>query len=118
MQEQSPTRELRTDARKRSCVLALHIDRDRLSRHGYRLSKPQIPGLIDVYDSNLTDSEGQLTGSKRGQNGGVTAGWRSAETRMDTGADGVSVQKYKNGASVVVNENQVVAARRNHAGVR
>lgn len=85
---------------------------------GDTLSKPQIPGLIDVYDSNLTDSEGQLAGSKRGQNGGVTEGWRSDETRMNTGANGVSVQKYKNGASVVVNENQVVAARRNHAGVR
>ena len=47
-------------------------------------SKPQIPGLIDVYDSNLTDSEGQLAGSKRGQNGGVTEGWRDVETRMNT----------------------------------
>src|SRR5438477_178400 len=39
---------------------------------GENPSKPQIPGLIDVYDLNLTDSEGRLAGPKRGQNGGVT----------------------------------------------
>ena len=46
--------------------------------------RPQIPGLINVYDLNLTDSEGQLAGSKRGQNGGVDGvGGRSDETRMN-----------------------------------
>ena len=79
-------------------------------------SKPQIPGLIDVYDSNLTDPEGQLAGSKRGQNGGVTEGWRSAETRMDTGADRGFAQNHENSTSVGIGENPVVAAnRRNHA---
>ena len=86
---------------------------------GDNSSKPQIPGLIDVYDSNLTEQEGQLAGSKRGQNGGVTEGWRGAETRMDTGANGVSVQIHENSTSVEVGENPVVAAHRhNHAGVR
>jgi DNA primase catalytic core len=37
-------------------------------------SKPQLPGLIHVYDTNLTELKPQLTDSKRGQNGGVTAG--------------------------------------------
>jgi hypothetical protein len=82
-------------------------------------SKPQIPGLIDVYDSNLTDLEGQLAGSKRPQNGGVTAGWRSAETRMDTGSNGVFAQNHENSTSTVIGENPVVAAHHhNHAGVR
>jgi hypothetical protein len=85
-------------------------------------SKPQIPGLIDVYDSNLTDLEGQLAGSKRGQNGGVTAGWRGADTRMDTGSNGVFAQNRENGTSSTgISENQVVAAlRHNHAagGIR
>jgi DNA primase catalytic core len=44
-------------------------------------SKPQLPGLIQVYDRNLTDSRDPLTASKRGQNGGMTAGWRGDETR-------------------------------------
>ena len=51
--------------------------------------RPQIPGLINVYDLNLTDSEGQLAGSKRDQNGGVTEGWRSDETRMNGFINGV-----------------------------
>jgi len=92
-----------------------------LFERGDSLSKPQIPGLIDVYDSNLTDSEGQMAGSKRGQNGGVTAGWRGDETRMNTGANGVFAQNRENGTSAGMGENQVVAAlRHNHAdgGIR
>jgi DNA primase len=86
---------------------------------GDNSSKPQIPGLIDVYDSNLTDPEGQLAGSKRGQNGGVTAGWRSDKTPMDTGSNGVFALNHENSTSVEIDENPVVAAhRRNHAGVR
>ena len=82
-------------------------------------SKPQIPGLIDVYDSNLTDPEGQLAGSKRGQNGGVTEGWRGARTLMNTGANDVFDQNHENSTSVGMGENHAVAAyRRNHAGVR
>ena len=56
-------------------------------------AKPQLPGLIHVYDANLTDSKDNLTelkspltGSKRAQNGGVTGGWRSAETRAGSGS--------------------------------
>jgi hypothetical protein len=41
------------------------------------------------YDLNLTASEVELTGPKRGQNGGVTATWRGAETRMNTGINGI-----------------------------
>ena len=86
---------------------------------GDNSSKPQIPGLIDVYDSNLTDPEGQLAGSKRGQNGGVTEGWRGAETSMDTGANGVFAQNPENSITTGIDENPVVAAHRhNHAGVR
>ncbi len=82
-------------------------------------SKPQIPGLIDVYDSNLTDLEGQLAGSKRPQNGGVTEGWRGDETRMDTGANGFFAQNHENSTSTGMGENQVVAAHRHsHAGGR
>jgi hypothetical protein len=51
--------------------------------------RPQIPGLINVYDLNLTESEGQLAGSKRGQNGGVTEGWRIDETRVNGFVNGV-----------------------------
>lgn len=56
--------------------------------------RPFLGALIDTerlrqgaYDANLTasdvgvtDSEGDMTGSKRPQNGGVTEGWRGAET--------------------------------------
>lgn len=41
------------------------------------------------YDLHLTASEGEVAEAKRGQNGGVTATWRGAETRMNTGANGV-----------------------------
>jgi hypothetical protein len=88
---------------------------------GESASKPQIPGLIDVYDSNLTDSEGQLAGSKRPQNGGVTEGWRGDETRMNTDANGIFAQNHENSTSAGMGENQVVAAHRhNHAagGIR
>jgi len=79
-------------------------------------SKPQIPGLIDVYDSNLTDSEGRLAGSKRPQNGGVTERWRSAETCMNTGANDVFAQILENSTSAGINGNPVVPAlRHNHA---
>ena len=60
-----------------------------LYERGENPSKPQIPGLINVYDLNLTDSEGQLAGSKRGQNGGVTEGWRSDETLVNGLVNGV-----------------------------
>jgi len=60
---------------------------------GENTSKPQLPGLIHVYDSSLTDSKGQLTDSKRGQNGGVTVGWRSAETSATTGRKPVLASK-------------------------
>jgi DNA primase catalytic core len=41
------------------------------------------------YDLNLTASEAEMTGAKRGQNGGVTGAWRGAESRMNTGVNGV-----------------------------
>ena len=86
---------------------------------GDNASKPQIPGLIDVYDSNLTDPEGELAGSKRGRNGGVTAGWRGAETLMDTGANSILTKNHENGTAPGIGETPVVAAHRhNHAGVR
>ena len=82
---------------------------------GENSSKPQIPGLIDVYDSNLTASEGQLAGSKRGQNGGVTAGWRDAETRMDTGVNDVFTQIHENSTVPGIGDNHaVLVAGHNH----
>jgi hypothetical protein len=60
-----------------------------LYERGENPSKPQIPGLINVYDLNLTDSGGQLAGSKRGQNGGVTEGWRDDETRVNGFVHGI-----------------------------
>jgi DNA primase catalytic core len=48
---------------------------------------PQFPGLIHVYDANLTGTEAHLTASKRGQNGGVTAAWRSGQTRSGQGRE-------------------------------
>ena len=79
-------------------------------------SKPQIPGLIDVYDSNLADLEGQLAGAKRGQNGGVAEGWRTARTRMNTSANGVFDQNHENSTSAGTGENLVVPeSRHNHA---
>jgi DNA primase len=82
---------------------------------GPNASKPQLPGLIHVYNANLTDFEGRLTdpkgnltGSKRGQNGGVTAGWRSGETRASTGSDGDSARKPQKRTSTGTREKSVV----------
>jgi DNA primase len=41
------------------------------------------------YDLNLTASENNLTGRKRGQNGGMTGTWRSDETHVNTGANAI-----------------------------
>jgi hypothetical protein len=46
-------------------------------------------GEICGYDLNLAGPEANLTGPKRPQNGGVAAPWRTHETRMNTGANGV-----------------------------
>ncbi len=57
----------------------------------------------------------------RDQNGGVTAGWRGVETRMNTGSNGIFEQKRENSTSTGIGENQVAAAHhRNHAagGIR
>jgi hypothetical protein len=83
---------------------------------GENPSRPQIPGLIDVYDPNLTDLEGGLAGSKRPQNGGLTEGWRDDETRMNTGANGIFAQKRENGTATAISENPVVpTSRHSHA---
>ena len=71
-------------------------------------SKPQLPGLIHVYDSNLTDSKGRLTEPKRGQNGGVTAGWRRDETRAGTGSEADSARKPQKRTSTGTPEKSVV----------
>jgi len=55
----------------------------------------QFPGLIHVYDSNLTDLKSLLTESKRQQNGGVTAGWLADETRASSGSEFVFGRKHE-----------------------
>ena len=71
-------------------------------------SKPQLPGLIHVYDSNLTELNDRLTDSKRGQNGGVTAGWRRDETRAGTGSEADSTRKPQKRTSTGTPEKSVV----------
>jgi hypothetical protein len=73
-------------------------------------SKPELPGLIHVYDSNLTELKGQLTESKRGQNGGVTAGWRSPETRSASGSETDFARKPQKRTSTGAPAKSVVAA--------
>jgi DNA primase catalytic core len=46
-------------------------------------------GEIGGYDLNLAGPEANLTGPKRPQNGRVTAPWRTHETRMNKGPNGV-----------------------------
>jgi hypothetical protein len=75
---------------------------------GQDVSKPQLPGLIHVYNSNLTELNDQLTGSKRGQNGGVTPGWRSAETRAGRGSEADSDRKPGKRTSTAMPEKSVV----------
>ena len=60
------------------------------------------------YDLNLAGPEAHLTGSKRPQNGGVTAPWRTHETRMNTGANGVFHEKRRNGTDTGSGVNGVV----------
>jgi hypothetical protein len=62
---------------------------------GENPSKPQFAGLIHVYDSNLPESGTQVTVSKRAQNGGMTAGWRSAETHAGSGRKPVFDQRHE-----------------------
>ncbi len=60
------------------------------------------------YDLNLAGTEAHLTGSKRPQNGGVTAPWRTHEPRMNTGANGVFHEKRRNGTDTGIGANGVV----------
>ena len=71
-------------------------------------SKPQFPGLIHLYDLNLTELKIPLTDSKRAQNGGVTAGWRSAETRTGSDSDADSRQKPQKRTSTGMPAKSVV----------
>jgi hypothetical protein len=55
--------------------------------------QPFLSGLLDVdtlrqhYDTNLAGLEGEVAGSKRGENGEVSGGVRSLGSAMNTGAD-------------------------------
>ena len=57
-------------------------------------------GETHGYDLSLAASEDQVAGSKRPQNGGLAAGWRPHETRMNTGANGVFEQNREKRVSL------------------
>jgi hypothetical protein len=65
--------------------------------------------LINVYDLSLTDSVGQLAGSKRGKNGGVTEGGRIDETRVNGFVNGVLHGNPPNSAVTGSAQGDIVA---------
>jgi len=70
--------------------------------------KPQLPGLIHVYDGNFAGLESGIAASSRGQSGAVAGGSRPHETRMDTGANGVFPRKRVNGTNTGEGGNPVI----------
>jgi hypothetical protein len=109
--ERSDFRLSRRDVRHHTgwSATQVRIHMDRLQEMEYLLAHRGGRGQSFVYP------EGQLAGSKRGQNGGVTEGWRSAETCMDKGANGVFAENHENSTSTGIGENPVVLAdRHNH----
>jgi hypothetical protein len=59
-------------------------------------AKPQLPGLIHVYDGNFAGLESGFAARSRGQNGVFAATSRPCETRVNTGANGIFGRKQPN----------------------
>jgi hypothetical protein len=72
-------------------------------------ARPQLPGLIHVYDTNFAGAEDGFAARSRRQNGAFAATSRPYETRVNTGANGVFARKPPNGTDTGGNENPVVA---------
>ncbi len=68
-------------------------------------AKPQLPGLIHVYDGNFAGLENGFAARSRGQSGAFAATSRPHETSMNTGANGVFARKPPNGIDTGGNEN-------------
>jgi len=67
-----------------------------LYQAGSQPSKPQLPGLIEVYDLKKSGANGDRAGSSRPQVGRVSGPGRAFETPVDTGADGVFTGNSEN----------------------
>jgi DNA primase catalytic core len=71
-------------------------------------AKPQLPGLIHIYDTNLAGLEDGFAARSRRQSGAFAATSRPHETRMNTGANGVFPRKPVNGTDTGVGPNPVI----------
>jgi DNA primase catalytic core len=70
--------------------------------------KPQLPGLIHVYDGNFAGLESEFAARSRGQSGAFAGTSRPNETRMNTGANGIFGRKPLNGTTTGQVESPVV----------
>jgi hypothetical protein len=66
---------------------------------GENSSKPQLPGLIHVYNLKKSGVNEEKSAPSPRQVRGVSGGGPSAETRMNTGRNGVFSEKHENRSS-------------------
>jgi hypothetical protein len=71
-------------------------------------AKPQLPGLIHIYDGNFAGVEDEFAARSRRQSGAFAATSRPQETRMNTGANGIFTRKPVNGTDTGVGGTPVI----------
>jgi DNA primase catalytic core len=71
-------------------------------------AKPQLPGLIHIYDGNFAGLESGFAARSRRQSGAFAATSRPHETRMNTGANGIFARKPVNGTDTGVGPSPVI----------
>jgi hypothetical protein len=71
-------------------------------------AKPQLPGLIHIYDTNFAGVADGFAARSRRQSGAFAATSRPHETRMNTGANGSFARKPVNGTDTGVGPNPVI----------
>jgi hypothetical protein len=71
-------------------------------------AKPQLPGLIHIYDTNFAGPEDGFAARSRRQSGAFAATSRPHETRMNTGANGIFARKPVNGTDTGVGPSPVI----------
>ena len=71
-------------------------------------AKPQLPGLIHIYDTNFAGVADGFAARSRRQSGAFAATSRPHETRMNTGANGSFARKPVNGTDTGVGPSPVI----------
>jgi DNA primase catalytic core len=77
---------------------------------GADAAKPQLPGLIHIYDGSFAGLEDGFAARSRGQNGAFAATSRPHETHVNTGANGIFGRKQPNSTTTVAEPSIAVVA--------